>query len=871
MVSTDKFNLLHSYIFRKNNVIMDNTFSYKDKSILYICQNGTSGYANAAKGYIYDYIGKKIPVKTQYFNCSDEVNENDRFHQYLNSNTLIDIEYNTIIVHSTPDIWTVVIKNTPNINLEGKRIIGRTVWEFEKLLPAWVDAINTSIVDIVSVPTEWNKQCFIKNGVIKPIIVEPHIYVDYPHKKTGLKHLLTKSILVCKNENTIDLENSYKFYCIGQMIKRKGIIATIDAFCNAFTSNDKVVLFVKTFELNYNKEEQQKCLLEITKITDKYDHAPIIYIKDNLNYDEIKSLHDIGDCYFHLTKTEGFCLGAFDAFNNDKKVIITGYGGHTEYLGKDYDGLVDYKLNSLAINESVFFQFKLDDTYKWAIADKEHAVKLLRSKLDVKNKIEFINLGKGFYSLEKSNEQSLQILNDKITFVFVDDLYPDRCLEIIKTYEKNGITNIKLLTSKDIDSPYRVKIDSIISTSQYSEFILKNLKKYIDTDYVLISQWDGYIINFNKWTDKFFEYDYLGAPWWWKDNNLYGGNGGFSLRSKKLLEATSMLNYDGVMPEDEFICVSNLNELINQGFKFATKEFSKTFSVENQIYDNSFGFHNYATPNIASAKSFYRKKFYHSGDLGDIIYSLPFIKAMGGGMLVLSADYRDMKIRSPMTSEKANDINKLLIGQDYIFDIQSTINKPSDIDIDLNNFRKSFIDWGNGKFSSAEVNKLRCTKLTHLYRDALCKDLSDSFDESQWLSFNEKIEIKGKPIIINKTERYPRVGFPWKEIVNVFGNKILFVGIQHEYNDFIKKYGYVDYYYNSSLIKLAHIINGAKLFIGNQSFPYSIAEGLKKNTIQETNNVDVPNCMFVRDNSYLTYTDESLEFNKMKLFIKKHI
>ena len=55
MVSTDKFNLLHSYIFRNNNVMTDNTFSYKDKSILYICQNGTSGYANAAKGYIYDY------------------------------------------------------------------------------------------------------------------------------------------------------------------------------------------------------------------------------------------------------------------------------------------------------------------------------------------------------------------------------------------------------------------------------------------------------------------------------------------------------------------------------------------------------------------------------------------------------------------------------------------------------------------------------------------------------------------------------------------------------------------------------------------------------------------------------------------------
>jgi len=416
MVSTDKFNLLHSYIFRKNNVIMNDTFSYKDKSILYICQNGTSGYANAAKGYIYDYIGKKIPVKTQYFNCSDEVNENDRFHQYLDSNTSIDIDYNTIIVHSTPDIWTMVIKNTPNINLEGKLVIGRTVWEFEKLLPAWVDAINTSIVDIVSVPTQWNKDCFINSGVKKPIIVEPHVYVDYPHKNVGLTTLSKKSIVISKDENLtgLNLNEYYKFYCIGQMIERKGIIETIDAFCNTFTSKDKVVLFVKTFKLNYSKEEQQKCLLEIVKITDKYDHAPIIYIKENVNYDEIKSLHEIGDCYFHLTKTEGFCLGAFDAFNNNKKVIITGYGGHTEYLGKDYDGLVDYKLNSLAIDESVFFQFKLDNTYKWAIADKEHAVKLLKlsSKIEYTDdnlsesfKVSYID---GLYELENEKDNQFK-------------------------------------------------------------------------------------------------------------------------------------------------------------------------------------------------------------------------------------------------------------------------------------------------------------------------------------------------------------------------------------------------------------------------------------------------------------------------------
>ena len=483
MVSTDKFNLLYSYIFKNNNVIddkviMDNTFSYNDKSILYICQNGTSGYANAAKGYIYDYIGKKIPVKTQYFNCSDELNENDRLHEYLNSYTSIDIDYNTIIVHSTPDIWTVVIKNTPNINLEGKLVIGRTVWEFEKLLPAWVDAINTSIVDIVSVPTEWNKQCFIKSGVKKPIIVEPHVYIDYPHKNCGISNLFNKSLLICKSEPSIVMTkiNStefYKFYCIGQLINRKGILETLESFCRSFVSTDKVILLLKTFKLNYSESEKVKCITEITRITDKYNHAPILFIKENLNYDEIKSLHDIGDCYIHLTKTEGFCLGAFDAFNNNKKVIITGYGGHIEYLGKDYDGLVDYELTSLAINESVFFQFKLDDTYKWAIPNKEHAGKLLRSKLDVKKKIELINFGEGFHSLEKSDERSFKWfkwMSDR-NEIYINENIDFLTLDIINVVQSN--------TFKVINDTGIVSVINLNEGNQIIDISVKNTNKII--------------------------------------------------------------------------------------------------------------------------------------------------------------------------------------------------------------------------------------------------------------------------------------------------------------------------------------------------------------------------------------------------------
>ena len=467
--------------------------------------------------------------------------------------------------------------------------------------------------------------------------------------------------------------------------------------------------------------------------------------------------------------------------------------------------------------------------------------------------------------------KSFEKLNDKITFVFIDDLYTDRCLEIIKMYENNGIRNIKLFTSKSVKSPYVIKTDSIITKSQYSDFVLKRLNNYIGTEYVLINQWDGFIINFDQWSDDFFNYDYLGAPWWWKSDTIYGGNGGFSLRSKKLLNLTCTLGYDESIPEDEFICVKHLNELTQKGIKFANKEVSKRFSVENELSQKSFGFHNYNTQNIGPAKSFYKQKFHHSGDLGDIIYSLPFIKSMGGGMLIVSDDYHEMEIRCPMTLQKSQMLNQLLVGQDYIFDVQACPTKPSDIDIDLNQFRKVFLDWGNGKLNKEQEQLVKYQTLTQLYRDTLCSTIPKNFDSDPWLNYKQKIVISDKPIVINKTERYPRQGFPWKELVDCYGNKMIFVGTQHEYNQFIKKYGWVEFYHTQSFLTLAHIINGSKLFIGNQSFPYSLAEGMKINTIQETNNIVAPNCMYVRDNAYLTYDDSSLEFDKIKKFIEIYI
>ncbi|MFZ4461712.1 MAG: DUF5672 family protein [Patescibacteria group bacterium] len=75
----------------------------------------------------------------------------------------------------------------------------------------------------------------------------------------------------------------------------------------------------------------------------------------------------------------------------------------------------------------------------------------------------------------------------------------------------------------------------INSIEEYSRFMVKDLSTYIDTEHVLIVRHDGFILNPVARTDDFLQYDYISAPCWYDDeNNL--GNGGFSLRSKKLLD-----------------------------------------------------------------------------------------------------------------------------------------------------------------------------------------------------------------------------------------------------------------------------------------------------------------------------------------------
>jgi hypothetical protein len=203
---------------------------------------------------------------------------------------------------------------------------------------------------------------------------------------------------------------------------------------------------------------------------------------------------------------------------------------------------------------------------------------------------------------------------NNITLLGIDCLNVERLAQAMKICQRDfEFAQVKLLTSLPTkESENIIKIDPINSVEAYSNFVLFELDKYIDTDYILLVQYDGFILNPAAWSDEFLKYDYIGAPWLIADwsvkmfdvpRELLGqriiGNGGFSLRSKKLLSLTAKLGAGKITrpnPEDMAICIYHRDLMEQNDIKFAPINLAQQFSFESESQDNykwndQFGFH----------------------------------------------------------------------------------------------------------------------------------------------------------------------------------------------------------------------------------------------------------------------------------------
>lgn len=191
--------------------------------------------------------------------------------------------------------------------------------------------------------------------------------------------------------------------------------------------------------------------------------------------------------------------------------------------------------------------------------------------------------------------QKLHLAN--VSLVCIETRYPklaqyaiDRCLAEASFKECLLLSSVKHALPDYIE---QVSIPPIESIEAYSEFMLRDLGQYFSGDHVLIMQWDSFILRGDLWTDEFLEYDYIGAPW--PHRPVAVGNGGFSIRSRRLVDALSAITIDRVHPEDFVICELHREELINNHkIRFAPTSLATRFAFEGiQPTSPSFGFHGF--------------------------------------------------------------------------------------------------------------------------------------------------------------------------------------------------------------------------------------------------------------------------------------
>jgi len=217
--------------------------------------------------------------------------------------------------------------------------------------------------------------------------------------------------------------------------------------------------------------------------------------------------------------------------------------------------------------------------------------------------------------------------------------------------------------------------------------------------------------------------------------------------------------------------------------------------------------------------------FYHSGEIGDILYSLKAIQRVGGHLyvnrdLLVNVDLKRQKLvwpNKPFDVNHFNFLSPLINKQSYIKSFQ--MQTPESIDYNLNDFRKTIFEYEDINFADLFVKS--------------CNFNVDKNDgHKPWIYCDSNYK---KRISVIRVKRRNNPNFPWKTIARTYHSEMLFLGTKQEHEDFTNFVKYdVEHFDNSNLLEISEVINGSSVFIGNCTSLTVCAEALKKNMIYES-------------------------------------
>jgi hypothetical protein len=223
--------------------------------------------------------------------------------------------------------------------------------------------------------------------------------------------------------------------------------------------------------------------------------------------------------------------------------------------------------------------------------------------------------------------------------------------------------------------------------------------------------------------------------------------------------------------------------------------------------------------------------FTMAGDVGDAVYAMCAVQGLGGGHLVF---WPRGYVREPMTPEKVDRIAGFFATQPYIRTVRfKTHETPS---VNLDDFRAKWMQL-RPTGAHAQYNLCELFLLTFSLPMALANDAWLTIPDPQYKW------VCTPPVIFSRSFRYRNHRFPWKAVWQKYKTDAAFLGTENEWLEFCETVGKVPHVETLTLLEAACLIAKCKLFVGNQSALYSIAEGLKMPRVLEVWRQE-PNCCF---------------------------
>lgn len=150
-----------------------------------------------------------------------------------------------------------------------------------------------------------------------------------------------------------ELKDTYVFYTIAELSKRKNVWATVIAYYSKFTIDDPVTLFLKLRHPQMGHLQlMQECQNQLNHIQDACNihkctglYPKVVFETEEWTEQQILALHDFGDCFVSTSFGEAWSYPTMDALVRGNTVITTPHEGARvlhDYIGPNSCKYVDF-------------------------------------------------------------------------------------------------------------------------------------------------------------------------------------------------------------------------------------------------------------------------------------------------------------------------------------------------------------------------------------------------------------------------------------------------------------------------------------------------------------------------------------------------